>query len=272
MKFVVMGFGVWAPGITGREDLRVCLSDSSQRLEPGSFQAPKPEAIPAKERRRSGLFINLGVEVAHQAVADAGVAAGDVPSVFASCMGDTAVTHYMADKLTKEEKLLSPTKFHNSVHNATSGYWSISAENRAPSSFIGGQRASFSLGLFEAVSQSAARREPVLLVAHDIATAAPFDDVLPIQESVGLAYVVNGDPEAFGAGWRTFELAHRHNDAPEATNSTARHPYVAALCDANPIACGLLLAEELLQPSRADICFASEQAAFSLKVNAPVPG
>ena len=100
------------------------------------FSSPKPQAVPPKERRRAGLMINLAVEVAHQACENAGVDKTVIPSVFVSALGDTAITDYMCRKLSQPEKMLSPTKFHNSVHNAPSGYWTISSENRMPQAVL----------------------------------------------------------------------------------------------------------------------------------------
>ena len=136
MNIEILGAGLWARGLTGLADLQALHSHAGPTLEE-SFVAPKPEAIPAKERRRAGLLINLAVEVAHQACDQAGVDKTQIPSVFTSAMGDTAITDYMCRKLSGDEKLLSPTKFHNSVHNAPSGYWSISAEIAPPARLLG---------------------------------------------------------------------------------------------------------------------------------------
>ena len=123
-------------------------------LGEADFEQPRPAAIPARERRRAGLFINIAVEVAHQACERAGVAKDAVHSVFTSAMGDTSITDYMCRKLATPEQLLSPARFTNSVHNAASGYWSISAGNREPSTFVGGFAACTGAGLLEAASQA----------------------------------------------------------------------------------------------------------------------
>jgi len=194
MKAGIAGFGVWARGLEGVAEFQERQLGNFEGMRDVEFANPKPEAVPPKERRRAGLMINLAVEVAHQACDDAAIDKTKIPSVFVSALGDTAITDYMCRKLAQPEKLLSPTKFHNSVHNAPSGYWTISAENRAPSSFVGGFRESFGAGLLEAVSQAHAFEAPVLLVAYDIANNAPFKDIEPVAESVGIALVVtNGD-------------------------------------------------------------------------------
>jgi hypothetical protein len=62
---------------------------------------------------------------------------------------------------------VSPTKFHNSVHNAASGYWTIGTHCHATSSALSAYTHSFAAGLLEAAVQCAADDTPVLLVAYD---------------------------------------------------------------------------------------------------------
>lgn len=244
MNIDFLGAGIWARHVPG---MAACLALLDQgELDPdAAFIAPRPEAIAPRERRRAGLMINLAVAVAHEACERAGLDKSEPASVFASAMGDTAITDYMCRKLAAPEKLLSPTKFHNSVHNAPSGYWTISAGNRAPSSFVGGFRESFGAGLLEASSQAIAAAAPVLLVASDIACEAPFDSIEPVQESLGLALVVAP------AGWRSegpvlarAALSYRAERAPEGAVAPD-HPWLAALARANPIGAGLTLIERL---------------------------
>lgn len=182
----IAGAGIWTRGITCFADLTSGTPiDSSAAWVP-----PAPAAIPPKERRRAGTLINLAVEVAHQACEHAGADKSAVPSVFASAMSDTRITDYMCRKLAGTEKLLSPTQFHNSVHNAASGYWTISAENRAPSTFVGGFDRSFGAGLLEASMQALSFNQPVLLVCCDIPTEQPLHEIIPITETCGLAVMV----------------------------------------------------------------------------------
>jgi 3-oxoacyl-(acyl-carrier-protein) synthase len=190
MNIRISGVGLWARGLTSFDEFLTAYEDGFAGITDAEFVAPKPATIPARERRRAGLLINLAVEVAHQACEHAGVDKHLVPSVFTSAMGDTMITDYMCRKLCSAEKLLSPTKFHNSVHNAPSGYWTISAGNRAPSTFVGGAGQSFGAGLFEAASLAQAHSGPVLLVGYDIANEPPFRDITPIAETLGVALIL----------------------------------------------------------------------------------
>lgn len=180
------GIGIWTKGLTHFSTL---LNDTG--IDPlAEYTMPAPAAIPARERRRASHFISLAVEVAHQACDMAEVDKTTIPSVFASALGDTDISDYMCRKLAQAEKLLSPTQFHNSVHNAASGYWSISAQNRAPTTFVSGFDRSFGAGLLEAASQLVAFNAPVLMVGYDIATTSPFHEMLPIDSAMGVALVL----------------------------------------------------------------------------------
>jgi len=245
------GFGIWARGLQGASQFVQAMDSGFADIGQAEFVAPKPEAVPAKERRRAGLMINLAVQVAHEACDNAGVDKGTIPSVFASALGDTAITDYMCRKLAQPEKLLSPTKFHNSVHNAPSGYWTISAGNHAPSSFVGGFRESFGAGLLEAASQAHALQSPVLLVAYDIANSAPFVDIEPVAETLGVALVVlpTGLPaNSTGASPKiaSAELYwHMEGSNGEASRSAPRAAALQQRALQNPIGDSLALLERL---------------------------
>lgn len=245
MNLKIIGIGVWARGMRSYREFAdvVCAPDAT--LADREFEAPRPEAIPPRERRRAGLMINLAVAAAHQACEHAGVDKAEIPSVFVSAMGDTDITDYMCRKLAQPEKLLSPTKFHNSVHNAPSGYWSISAENRAPSTFVGGYRESFGAGLLEAGSQALAGHTPVLLVAYDIANKLPFADITSVGETLACALVVlpaDCTAPAQAALDVDAKLAYQAGDGADCM---PQHPAVRALAASNPIGCALGLFESI---------------------------
>ncbi len=251
MKFRVLGMALWGRGLTCYNDLLSVIQNGALP-EGAEFLTPKPEAIPARERRRAGLMINLAVTVAHQACEHASVDKSVVPSVFVSCMGDTDITDYMCRKLAQPEKLLSPTKFHNSVHNAPSGYWTISAENRAPSTFVGGFDHSLGAGMLEAISQVYAVNQPILLVASDIANELPFAEVCPVQESFGAAFVFGPQDWPTVDAGLTLQLdmtlepvvADRAN-ARESDAVTS--PDLVQLMAANPSAVSLALMAQLVK-------------------------
>src|SRR3546814_10360262 len=85
--------------------------------------------------------------------------AGDLATVFAGSDADMAILQRISAALATPERIVSPTDFHNSVHNAAAGYWGIGTGSRAPSTTLAGYDASFALGLLEAGLQVVGRSE-----------------------------------------------------------------------------------------------------------------
>ena len=247
MRIRFLGIGLWSRGMTNFEEFSRASKSQFLELDEAAFEAPKPSALPARERRRCGLMTNVAVEVAHQACEHASVDKRTVPSVFTSSLGDTQIIDYMCKALSEEEKIVSPTKFHNSVHNAASGYWTISAENRAPSSFVCGFEHSFAIGLLEAAAVAVSLRQPTLLVAYDLADDAPFDDLMAISETYGVGVVLApADVEVPASAAFDIEgtLTYRGGLSPE-EQSLPRSERLAQFSRGNPLANSLALVEAL---------------------------
>jgi len=66
--------------------------------------------------------VKLALEWVCRQTTRAGVEPATLPSVFASSGGDGHNCHEICQALSLEERLISPTRFHNSVHNAAAGY------------------------------------------------------------------------------------------------------------------------------------------------------
>ena len=79
--------------------------------------------------------------------------------------------------LAQDPHLLSPMRFHNSVHNATPGYWAIGCRSREATTAVAAGAHSFAAGLLEALTQCAADERPVLLVGCDTEAMGPLVSV-----------------------------------------------------------------------------------------------
>ncbi len=194
----VLGIGVLGPGLadwaTGAELLR----------DPTAWPAtptavPPPQRLPATERRRAGPVVKVSLVAADQAVAAAGLEAASLTTVFTSSTGEPSNCHALCEALAAPERLVSPTRFTNSVHNAPGGYWHIAVQGMAPSTSLAAHDASFGAGLLEAMTQIAATGAPVLLVAADVPYPAPLDAKRPTPDSFGVALVL-GPMSAGSAG------------------------------------------------------------------------
>jgi Beta-ketoacyl synthase, N-terminal domain len=205
----IEGIGLLGPGLDGWANSVAVLGGQSPYLRQPTV-VPVPEGLPPAERRRLGLVVKLALSVGLQAIANAGVEPDALPSVFASSGGDGQNCHEICQVLANGEKLISPTRFHNSVHNAAAGYWSIATRARAASNALCAFDWSFAAGLLEAVTQVVVDQTRVLLVAYDAPYPQPLFDKRPIPEAFGVAFVLAPAPFAGGIGQLTLRL----DDAP----------------------------------------------------------
>ena len=129
MRIRLRGLGVMAPGLPGWKAAAPILREGAgYRPEPLSKLVP--QMLPANERRRTTATIKLALEAGAEAMGDDGAAPA---AVFASSDGDLDIVHLLCSALALPERAVSPTHFHNSVHNAPAGYWSIASGNTLPS-------------------------------------------------------------------------------------------------------------------------------------------
>lgn len=184
------GVGLLGPGLDSWEQGRAVLAGEVPALAEKT-RVPTPTTLPAAERRRAGMAVKAAIAVGLQALQPSGVDAKALATVFTSSGGDGVNCHEICQALASSDRLISPTRFHNSVHNAPSGYWSISTGAMATSSVLCAHDGSFAAGLLEAVSQCAVEGEAVLLVSYDTDYPEPLRGVRPIPDTFGTALLLS---------------------------------------------------------------------------------
>lgn len=192
LQCAISGIGAWGPGFNSWPELQTLLTED--RLAPDPVPAcvsPKPLIIPANERRRAPLPVRAAVEVSSQALDQSTLPAEGVACVFGSGLGDTEITDYMCRVLITAEKQLSPTKFHNSVHNAAAGYWTISTGCMKSANSIAGYKETAGLALLEGVTLCVLEQEPVLVTLFDTAAHSAYQQIFNCQHSFAAAIVLN---------------------------------------------------------------------------------
>jgi hypothetical protein len=157
---------------------------------------PAPQALPAAERRRTGAVVRLALAAGLEAVARAGADAATLAAVFTSSGGDGHNCDEICRTLASNERQLSPTRFHNSVHNAAAGYWGIATGATPACNALCAYDASFGAGLLEALTQVVVERSAVLLVAYDASYPQPLYGVRPIPDAFGVALLLAPTPGA----------------------------------------------------------------------------
>jgi hypothetical protein len=183
----VDAIGLCAPGLPDWESARTVLKGVAP-YRPAPLPPAAPSLLPPAERRRAGATVRLALAVAQETIARAGVPPESIATVFASSDGDGENIHQICESLAAEAREISPTRFHNSVHNTAAGYWSIATGCRAPSNSVGGFDTPFARGLLEAAAQASVDARSVLLVAYDLPMPAPLYATRPLAAAccVGL--------------------------------------------------------------------------------------
>ena len=114
-----------------------------------------------------------------------------LPSVFGSAHGDLHITDAICGTLARTPALTSPTKFHNSVHNAAAGYWTIATGCMKPYTALAANECTFGQGLLESAAQALSEHTPVLLVVYDIESRGPVATMQPSRGVLAGALVIS---------------------------------------------------------------------------------
>lgn len=192
----VAGIGLIGPGLPDWPGAaRVLRGQASWQEAPTVL--PAPAALPPAERRRACTVVRLALGAGLEACARAQIPAAGLPAVFTSSGGDGVNCHEICSTLASTERLISPTRFHNSVHNAAAGYWSIATGATAPSTALCAFDGSFAAGLLEALAQLADSAGPVLLVSYEAPYPEPLRAARPLPHAFAVALVLS--PAAPGA-------------------------------------------------------------------------
>lgn len=185
----VEGIALWSPRLPGWEVASAVLRGEAEAPEKSAAR-PSPAILAPTERRRAPDTVAVALEVASRACESAGCDPKSLPSVFASTHGDLAISDYMCNTLAKTPNLTSPTRFHNSVHNAAAGYWTIGTGCLAPYTAISAHRHTFGQGLLETIAQVESEHAPVLYVVYDIEARGPLATMAPSRGLLGAALVL----------------------------------------------------------------------------------
>jgi hypothetical protein len=211
----VQGLGLLGPGLTDWSAGCAVLNAEAPYVALRTV-LPLPDVLPPAERRRAGRVIKIALAVGAEAVVRAAADARTLPTVFTSSGGDGDNCHEICVALASRERLISPTRFHNSVHNAASGYWTIAYGCTAGSTSLCAGDASFAAGLLEALAQLACGASAVLLLAYDADYPQPLRAKRPIPDAFGTALLLTPPDSATGlarlqVGWSAAPAASMAN-------------------------------------------------------------
>jgi hypothetical protein len=212
MELYLEGIGLCARGLPNWAESRDVLAGISP-YHPAEMVMTASTLLPPAERRRTTDTVKLAMTVGSEAIANAGLRAEDTMSVFTSSGGDGKTITAILEVLASPEREVSPTRFHNSVHNAPAGYWSIATQCRKASTSICAHDFSFAAGLLEAGTRTLAERGATLLVAYDLPYPTALAACRPIVAPFGVALVIL--PERTAATLASLSVELRPHPAGE---------------------------------------------------------
>ncbi|MCG8043460.1 MAG: beta-ketoacyl synthase chain length factor [Candidatus Thiodiazotropha endolucinida] len=236
--------GVVAQGINNWQEASALLQGEDD-YQGGELPPLKPSMLKPNERRRTTRTIKIALQAAEEAL-QGFTGSESLASVFSSSEGDLDIIDQICLALTEEGRPVSPTQFHNSVHNAPAGYWSIGAGARQGSSSLGGLNGSFAAGLMEAAVQSVVEQIPVLLVCYDQPPPELLKSFMPITEPFAVAMLLNGESDS--------PLARLNlNTRPDGSESQLSKPALEKLRQSAPSTRSLPMLQAIARHQSAEI-------------------
>jgi hypothetical protein len=239
----VEGVSLWASRLPGWGIASAVLAGGAEP-PPAVLRRPMPEMLPPTERRRAPDSVALAIEVAARACSAAALDPAQLSSVFATTHADLVITDYLCEMLVKTPLLTSPTKFHNSVHNAAAGYWCIATGCHAPYMTVSVFQHSYAVGLLEAFMQVASEGNPVLYVAYDIESCGPLAPIAASRGLLGTGLVLAPAHSAQSVAELSWSIR-----AGTKEGATRAEPGNAGLVEGNAMASCLPLLEALARGS-----------------------
>ncbi|TYT27599.1 beta-ketoacyl synthase chain length factor [Luteimonas viscosa] len=228
LSATIAGVGYWSDGLPDWAAARTFATGGALPQDPAT--RPAPQLLAPNERRRAPPSVLVALEVALAACRDAARDPAMLPSVFASTHGDLGIMDYMCETLARAPTEISPTKFHNSVHNAAAGYWTIGSGCMRTTTAISAYRATFAQGLLEALVQLATDAEAVLLVGYDTTASGLLSTTTRSEGLLGAALVLARE----GAGPRLSARLH-DGDAPAGSGPLALRAQANAMAPMLPL-------------------------------------
>ncbi|MGY6770828.1 beta-ketoacyl synthase chain length factor [Komagataeibacter sp. NFXK3] len=193
MRVWIPGLAVQADGMAGWEPARAILR-GEDTWQPTPCALPPPATLAPNERRRTSPIVRLAMAVAAEACAAAGCDPAAVHNVFGSSNGDGRVVNAILQALADPAAGISPTQFHNCVHNAAAGYWTIGSQSHQPVACLGGYDWSWGFSLLQAAAEAVVEGKTVLLCVYDMAMPMPLGQKRATRGTFGVGLVLSPHP------------------------------------------------------------------------------
>lgn len=222
MEFAITRLAAWSPSRPTPEDWKGWAKANAAPDDEShcsmDVKKPKTEQVPPMVRRRLTLWGAMAVEVAFQCE---DLLSENVPTLFASRHGDTHRTYNLLANIANQEPL-SPTAFSLSVHNSSSGIFSITRKLLANAVALSASKETLGHAFVEANNLLSQGHSKVLIVSSDIPLAdfyRPYAD--EVEQPHALAIVVEKPTNKSDTGLNISFAAKSANDKSEIPESVS---------------------------------------------------
>ncbi|MGS0648472.1 beta-ketoacyl synthase chain length factor [Komagataeibacter melomenusus] len=266
MRVWISGLAVLADGMAGWAAARAILRGEAA-WQPTPCALPPPATLAPNERRRTSPIVRLAMAVASDACAAAGCDPAAVHNVFGSSNGDGRVVNAILQALADPAAGLSPTQFHNCVHNAAAGYWTIGSQSRQPVACFGGYDWSWGFSLLQAAAEAVVEDRTVLLCVYDMAMPQPLGQKRPTRGTFGVGLVLSPRPVPHALAMLDIEYGPEEaTDTPLTLPDAQTTTALRTLCHDNPAARALPLLAALANGGPHEIRVAGDIGHVAIKV------
>lgn len=175
LRAYLRGVGLWTPVYPSFASwLAAGMPEDLTSTPEQAAARPAAELLHPRLRRRTSVFTRATVTALEAAAAQGGAALNEVRLVLVSSFGEIETTVELLAQLGEPQGPVSPTKFHNSVHNTATGYMSIASGNHRESTALAGGPHNLEIALLELLAGlSIDGGDAVLLIAEEL-LPAPF--------------------------------------------------------------------------------------------------
>lgn len=169
------GVGMWTPAYADFDAWVAAGLPNDLHVSDSAAPAPPALLLHPRLRRRTSTLTRAAVTALEAALAGSGVAIDQVRFVLVSSFGEIETTVELLAQLGEPGGPISPTKFHNSVHNTATGYLSIASGNNRESTALAGGPHNLEIGLLEALAGLAETGDDVVLLFAEELLPRPFE-------------------------------------------------------------------------------------------------
>ncbi len=165
------GVGLWTPEYANFEAWVAARQPESLAVSATQDRAARPPAnlLHPRLRRRTSVLTRASVTALEAAAGQGGVGLDAVRFVLVSSFGEIETTVELLAQLAEPQGPVSPTKFHNSVHNTATGYMSIASGNHREATALAGGPHNLEIATLELLAGLAIDGgDAVLIVAEEL--------------------------------------------------------------------------------------------------------